>query len=103
MTTIEKIDFIMKTLKWSEKRFSKKFYLHKDALTKWRNHEVDPTEKDVKNICKYFHLEVNEFLDNERIIFLKNTDKFCNFSLNEEEVISEDYPFEDNSRYEEKD
>lgn len=103
MLAIEKIDFIIKTLKWSDKRFSKKFYLKKDSLEKWRSKEVFPMEKDVKNICKYFHLEINDFLDDSRIIFLKNTDKFCNFSLNDDEVVNEDYPQEDNSRYEEKD
>ncbi len=102
MLTIEKIDFIIKTLKWSDKRFSRKFYLRKDDLNKWREKKTTPMEKDVKNICKYFHLDTKQFLDDNRIIFLKNTDKFCNFSLNEDEVVSEDYPREDNSRYEEK-
>ncbi len=102
MTAIEKIDFIIKTTKWSDRRFTKKFYLKKDSLEKWRNKEIEPMEKDVRNICKYFHLEISDFLDANKIIFLKNTDKFCNFSLNEEEVVSEDYPNEDNARYEEK-
>ena len=103
MTAIEKIDFIIKTLKWSEKRFTKKFYLKKDSLEKWRSKEVSPNEADVKNICKYFHLNTQDFLNEERIIFLKNADKFCNFSMNEEEAVPEDFPREDNFRYEEKD
>ena len=77
MTTIEKIDFIIKTTKWSDRRFQKKFYLKKNSLEKWRNKEVEPMENDVRNICKYFHLEIKDFLDANKIIFLKNTDKFC--------------------------
>ena len=102
MTTIEKIDFIIKTTKWSDRRFQKKFYLKKNSLEKWRNKEVEPMENDVRNICKYFHLEIKDFLDANKIIFLKNTDKFCNFSLNDEDVVFEDFPREDNARYEEK-
>ena len=52
MRTIEKIDFIIKTTKWSEKRFIRKFYLPKDTLDKWHG-GAEITEKDVKNICKY--------------------------------------------------
>lgn len=103
MTTIEKIDFIIKTTKWSDRRFQKKFYLKKDSLEKWRSKEVIPNENDVRNICKYFHLEIKDFLDDSKNIFLKDTEKFCNFSLNEEDVVFEDYPHEDNARYEEKD
>ena len=103
MTAIEKIDFIIDTTKWSDRRFQKKFYLKKDSLEKWRNSEVLISEKDVKNICKYFRLDINDFLDESKKIFLKDTDKFCNFSLNDQNVVDEDYPNEDNSRYEEKD
>lgn len=103
MRTIEKIDFIIKTTKWSEKRFIRKFYLPKDALDKWHG-GAEITEKDVKNICKYFRLEPKDFLDDSLNIFLKSTERFCVFSLHEEEITSlEDYPHEDNARYEEKD
>lgn len=103
MTALEKIEFILKTLKWSEKRFTKKFYLKPNSLENWRSKTTKPNENDVRNICKYFHLNVNDFLNDERIIFLKNSDKFCNFSMDDENTVSEDYPREDNSRYEEKD
>ena len=103
MRTIEKIDFIIKTTKWSEKRFCRKLFLPKDALDRWHNGE-EFTKKDVLNICKYFRLDVDEFLDDSRNIFLKSTEKFCIFSLNDEEIENlEDYPHEDNARYEEKD
>ena len=103
MTALEKVEFIIKTLKWSEKRFTRKFYLKSDSLENWRHGNSAPNESDVKNICKYFHLNTKDFLNNDRIIFLKNADKFCNFSMDEENTISEDFPKEDNSRYEEKD
>ena len=103
MRTIEKIDFIIKTTKWSEKRFSRKLFLPKDALDRWHLGE-EITKKDVTNICKYFRLDPDEFLDDSKNIFLKSTEKFCIFSLNEEEISClEDYPPEDNARYEEKD
>ena len=103
MTTIEKIDFIIKTTRWSEKRFIRKFFLVKDALDQWHS-GVKIEEKDLTNICKYFRLDPKDFLDDSKNIFLKSTNKFCEFSLNEEEIeVLEDYPHEDNARYEEKD
>ena len=103
MTTIEKIDFIIKTTKWSKKRFTKKFYLKKDALDRWYAGEKIE-DKDVRNICKYFRLDVKDFLNDELNIFLKSTEKFCEFSLNDAEIKSpEDIAREDNSRYEERD
>ena len=103
MITIEKIDFILKTTRWSEKRFARKFFLQKDALDRWHLGE-DIHEKDVQNICKYFRLDPKDFLDDTKNIFLKSTNKFCEFSLNEEEIENpEDYPHEDNARYEERD
>ncbi len=103
MTALEKIEFILKTLKWSEKRFTRKFYLKSDSLENWRNGNNIPNESDVKNICKYFKLNIKDFLNEDRVIFLKNSDKFCSFSMNEESTVPEDFPREDNSRYEEKD
>lgn len=103
MTTIEKIDFIIKTTRWSEKRFIRKFFLAKDALDQWHA-GTKIEEKDLTNICKYFRLDPKDFLDDSKNIFLKSTNKFCEFSLNEEEIeVLEDYPHEDNARYEEKD
>ena len=103
MTTIEKIDFIIKTTRWSEKRFIRKFFLSKDSLDRWHLGEKI-NDKDVHNICKYFKLDPKDFLDDSKNIFLKSTIKFCEFSLNEDEIgILEDYPHEDNARYEEKD
>lgn len=103
MKAIEKIDFIIKTTKWSKRRFTKKFYLAKDALDRWYAGD-EPDENDVKNICKYFRLSPQDFLNDNLNIFLKSTDKFCVFSLDDNDISSpEDYPREDNARYEEKD
>ena len=102
MKTIEKIDFIIKTTKWSKRRFTKKFYLPKDALDKWYAGE-EPKENDVRNICKYFRLDIKDFLNDNLNIFLMCTDKFCVFSLHDDEIgVPEDFPMEDNARYEEK-
>ena len=109
MTVIEKVDFLIKKLDLTEKEFSRKYRIRKNIIKKWRSGEATPKAENVRYLCDKFGLSVEDFLDNDSSLDMHNY--FANehrivkkaSSMKKVNAVSEDYPQEDNSRYEEKD
>jgi len=108
MTVIEKVDYLIKRLNINERQFAKKFRIRKGVINKWRTGEALPRPENLKYLCEQFNLSMADFMDDgstldtqggyadEHIILGK-------IKKNEPESASEDFPHEDNFRYEEKD
>lgn len=108
MTIIEKIDYLIKSLDISERQFSKKYHIHHSLIKKWRNSTLKPCKSDLSFLCDEFDLSIDDFMnDSSSISYLdiKKGEHLCARKPQEEikNTVSEDYPFEDNARYEEKD
>ncbi len=108
MTVIEKIDYLIKYLDLSERKFSKVYRIRKNIIKKWRLGQAIPKPENVKYLCEQFNLSVQDFLDDNSSINVQGCyadEHKCvgQISPNPVEGISEDYPVEDNFRYEEKD
>lgn len=109
MTVVEKVDFLIKKLDLTEKEFSRKYRIRKNIIKKWRTGEAQPKPENVRYLCDKFGLSVEDFLDSDSSLDMHN--HFANehkvvskmTSSKKKAAISEDYPHEDNSRYEEKD
>lgn len=107
MTVVEKIDYLIKHLDMPEKAFAKKYRIRKNIISKWRTGEALPKPENVAFLCEKFGFEINDFLDsnssldnhslasNEHIVLGKKSQTQAG--------INEDYPPEDNARYEERD
>ena len=109
MTVVEKVDFLIKKLDLTEKEFSRKYRIRKNIIKKWRSGEATPKPENVRYLCDKFGLSVEDFLDNDSSLDMHNY--FANEhrvvgkanSSKNRSAVSEDFPHEDNSRYEEKD
>lgn len=108
MTVVEKVDYLIKKLDLNEKEFSRKYRIRKNIIKKWRSGEAKPKPENVKFLCEKFGLSVDDFLDEDSTLDMNN--HFANehrivgkAKASKSEAASEDYPHEDNSRYEEKD
>ena len=107
MTVLEKFEFLIKLRGMSEHKFLAKYHVH-FALVKRMRAGYEPQEADVKKICKIFNFDIKDFLDPTSS--LSQTLKPGEHTIKRavpikvpEDVVLEDYPHEDNSRYEEKD
>lgn len=108
MTVIEKIDYLIKYLDIPERVFAKKFRIRKNIIKKWRLGQAVPKPENVNYLCEQFDLSTQDFLDESSSINIKGCyadEHKCvrKISTLAQEGLNEDYPNEDNSRYEEKD
>ena len=109
MTVVEKVDYLIKKLDLTEKEFSRKYRIRKNIIKKWRSGEAKPKPENVKFLCEKFDLSVEDFLDEDSTLdmhnYFANEHRVVSKAGNQKKnnVVSEDYPQEDNSRYEEKD
>lgn len=108
MTVIEKIDYLIKYLDLPERVFSKKFRIRKNIIKKWRQGIATPKPENVAYLCEQFDFSVSDFLDESSSIDVNGCyadEHKCvrKITSNNEEGQSEDFPHEDNFRYEEKD
>ena len=107
MVFLKKVEFIQKSLHLNDIAFCTRFRIKISFLKKWRKGLLKPTSDDVKWVCNYFNLDVNDFLDDSSTLSKKMNEgeHACATKPLEERPheIYEDYAREDNSRYEEKD
>ncbi len=109
MTVVEKVDYLLKCLDLTERQFAKKYRIRKNVISKWRQGVSSPKPENVNYLCDKFGLSVSDFLDESSTLDIsqKYADEhriIGKFNVNSIEANNnEDYPNEDNSRYEEKD
>lgn len=107
MTVLEKLEFLAKSFGLTEHKFLQKYHAHFGLMKKLRN-GYKPQPLDVKKLCKILDFDVEDFLDESSSIGYKLKDgehfvKKASPQKMPKHPVYEDYPHEDNSRYEEKD
>ncbi len=108
MTVIEKVDYLLKCLGLTERQFAKKYRIRKNIINKWRIGAAYPKAENVAYLCNKFGLSVEDFLDDNSTLDInaKYADEhriLGKIRSNETNFNNEDFPNEDNSRYEERD
>lgn len=108
MTVIEKIDYLINKLNISEKQFAKTYRIRRNLILKWRNNQLAPKIENVSYLCDKFNFEVDDFLDSKSTLDSQscpNNEHKIKVKQNSQNnsSINEDYPHEDNARYEERD
>lgn len=107
MKFLEKVAFIEKSLHLNDYAFCTRYRIKISNLKKWRKGLLKPTAEDVCWVCNYFHLDANDFLDDNSTLSKKinEGEHPCLTKPIDEKpnTIYEDFVREDNSRYEEKD
>ena len=107
MTVLEKFEYLVKSYGLTEHKFLQKYHVHFGLIKKLRvGYVAQPS--DVKKLCRILDFDVADFLDEKSSVsnHLKEGEHFVKKGSPQvlpKNVISEDYPPEDNSRYEEKD
>jgi len=107
MTVLEKLEFLAKSYGLSEHKFLQKCHVHYGLMKKIRN-GYKVSAKDVKKLCKILDFDVNDFIDESSSLKheLKEGEHFIKKASPTNipaHAVLEDFPHEDNSRYEEKD
>lgn len=107
MTVLEKLEFLAKSYGLTEHKFLQKYHAHYGLMKKLRGGYVAQAS-DVKKLCRILDFDINDFLDDASSVSrdLKKGEHFVKKASPQKEykdVVLEDYPHEDNSRYEEKD
>ena len=107
MTVLEKLEYLVKSYGLTEHKFLQKYHAHYGLMKRIRGGYV-PEAKDVKKLCKILDFDVNDFLDDSSSVnhVLKEGEHFVKKATPQvipQDAVLEDYPHEDNSRYEEKD
>ncbi len=107
MTLLEKIDFIQKRTGFSDKKFCKSCGLSLPVLWQIRKNLYKPEKSELALLCKTFNLDLDDFMDDSssvKILNLKPGEHTCKLAnIQEDSDIYEDFPWESNDRYEEKD
>lgn len=107
MTVLEKLEYLAKSFGLTEHKFLQKYHAHFGLIKKIRaGYQAQPA--DVKKLCKILEFDIEDFLDNSSSVKhdLKPGEHFIKKTTPQKvphDVVLEDYPPEDNSRYEEKD
>lgn len=107
MTVSEKIFYLEKVYNLDDRGFSKRFKIKLPLLKKILYKEKSTEEKDVKFLCKELELDPEDFVDIDSVLIpdqlIKGSHLCKRITKVSTSMISEDFPMEDNSRYEEKD
>ena len=109
MTVIEKIDQLEKALDVNDRKFAKDFHIPFLLLKKWRSGKVRPKANELAYLCEQFGLSLTDFMDDNSSISRDQkyaNEHDCIARISSEKPVSiiyEDYPREDNGRYEETD
>ena len=107
MNVLEKLEYLVKSYGLSEHKFLQKYHAHYGLMKKLRS-GYKAEAKDVKKLCKILDFDVADFLDESSSVSskLKEGEHFVKKASPTSiplDAVLEDYPREDNSRYEEKD
>lgn len=107
MTVIEKVDYLLKRLNLTERQFAYKFRIRKGIIHKWRVGQAIPRSENVKYLCEQFGFSVPDFLDDGSTLNVEGGFADEHIILGkikkQSDEANEDFPHEDNFRYEEKD
>ena len=109
MTVIQKINYLEKSLDVTDRKFAKDYHIPYLLLKKWKSGKATPKAKDLAYLCEQFGLSLPDFMDdNSSIAYGKKyaDEHDCLAKINQKKPVSliyEDYPREDNGRYEEVD
>lgn len=108
MTVVNKIDYLIRSLDIGDRKFARKYHIRYSNLKKWRNSSLKPCKTELIFLCDAFELSIDDFMDDTSTISYLDIQKgehLCARKSQEniKETVNEDYPFEDNARYEEKD
>ena len=97
-----KLAYIQRKLKLDDNKFSKKFLISAQELRSIQEKE-EVSKSSVKYLCDKLNLDIDLFMNEDSIIYCKESLFSTQFYLNKQELINEDFPIEDNPRYTEKD
>ena len=107
MTVLEKLEYLAKSYGLTEHKFLQKYHAHFGLMKKLRG-GYNPQANDVKKLCKLLNFDIEDFLDASSSVShtLKDGEHYIKRAVPQKlpkNPVFEDYPPEDNSRYEEKD
>lgn len=111
MLVSSKILNVRLSMNLDQKRFGTHFRQSLKTIQNWENGYVIPTRKDLKNISRYTRISLDIFFDKNKSINCVDGKLIVSDDPNGEnetmitnnDTILEDYPREDNARYEERD
>lgn len=108
MIVVDKINYLIRSLNISEHKFARKYHIRHSNIKKWRKSNLKPCKSELFYLCDSFDLSIDDFMDETSTISyldIKENEHLCAKKTHVEinNVVNEDYPFEDNARYEEKD
>lgn len=107
MTLKDKIDFIQKRSGFGDKKFCKTYRISLPVLWQIRKDLYKPEKSELAFLCQKFNLDLDDFMDDKssvKIIGIKPGDHPCKLAnVQADSDIYEDFPWESNDRYEEKD
>ena len=109
MKPIEKVLFLQKSYNLNDRTFCSRFRIKYGMLKKWKEGKTEPESKYLFYLCCELELDINDFMSNDSTLSkdnMKPGEHLCGSHRKNkpsETAVLEDFPREDNSRYEEKD
>ena len=109
MEFIEKLLYLQKSYNLNDRSFSTRFKIKYSVLKKWKHESIEPDRKYLLFLCNELGIDVDDFMSSSSCLTkeqLKEGEHICAIHVKhkkDDQVIFEDFPREDNSRYEEKD
>ena len=109
MTVIEKVSFLQKSYNLNDRAFCSRFRIKYGMLKKWKDGLAKPESKYLFYLCCELELDIDDFMSNDSTLskeVMKEGEHMCKIHKKDtpvESEVLEDFPREDNSRYEEKD
>lgn len=109
MKVVEKIKCLQNSLNLKNYKFAHKYHMSYFRLIRWYKGKSVPSKNELSFLCKKFNISLDDFMNESlHMSAVKPTEehyeeKTKNGTSLDGHVIYEDFPREDNSRYEEKD
>lgn len=108
MKVLNKIIFLQKSVNLPDRQFAKRYRIKLNSYKLWKIFKIEPDKEAIRYLVDSFNLDLEDFMNGNSTL-LPNIEahehqcKMKDSTVEDKNLIYEDFAREENGRYEEKD
>lgn len=108
MKVLDKILYLQKSVNLNDRKFAKRYKIHLNSFKLWKLFKKEPNKNAISYLVESFNLDLEDFMNGNSTLLptLEAHEHACKTkesTIEDKNLIYEDFAREENGRYEEKD